>query len=63
MKTSILPLPFQDVSESYVHLPYASASAPELFLPRGVAAATDLLMLLSRALCEAQGFTCLQMVG
>ncbi|TWW58458.1 hypothetical protein D4764_07G0011770, partial [Takifugu flavidus] len=39
----------QDVSESYVRLPHTSANTLELFLPRGVAAAVDLLMLLSRA--------------
>lgn len=45
----------QDESEPRVRLPYASARPLELFLPRGVAVAADLLMLLSRAVHDAQG--------
>ncbi|CAB1446676.1 unnamed protein product [Pleuronectes platessa] len=44
-------------------LPHASTSAPELFLPRAVAGAVDLLVLLSRAVHEAPGFTGLQRDG
>lgn len=44
----------QDEGEPRVLLPYTSARPLELFLPRGVAAAADLLMLLSRAVHEAQ---------
>uniref|UniRef100_A0A8P4GUY1 HECT domain-containing protein n=2 Tax=Dicentrarchus labrax TaxID=13489 RepID=A0A8P4GUY1_DICLA len=47
----------QDASMSGVRLPYVSTCALELFLPRGAAAAADLLMLLSRAMREALGFT------
>ncbi|XP_035509464.1 uncharacterized protein LOC118321997 [Morone saxatilis] len=47
----------QDASMSGVRLPYVSTCALELFLPRGAAGAADLLMLLSRAMHEAQGFT------
>lgn len=43
---------------SYVRLPYTSTDTLELFLPRGVAGAVDLLVLLSRAVNDAQGFTC-----
>lgn len=45
----------QDESEPRRRLPYTSARPLELFLPRGVVAAADLLMLLSRAVHEAQG--------
>lgn len=45
---------------SGVRLPYTSTCSLELFLPRGAAGAADLLMLLSRAMHEALGFTCLQ---
>nr|XP_046247374.1 uncharacterized protein LOC124060441 isoform X2 [Scatophagus argus] len=53
----------QDVNMSGVRLPFASTCALELFLPRGAAGAADLLMLLSRAVREASGFTCLQTEG
>uniref|UniRef100_H3D450 HECT domain-containing protein n=2 Tax=Tetraodon nigroviridis TaxID=99883 RepID=H3D450_TETNG len=54
---TLIPLRFysQEESEPRGRLPYASAHPPELFLPRGVAAAADLLVLLSRAVHEAQG--------
>lgn len=55
-----LELTFQDASMSCVCLPYASTCALELFLPRGVAGAADLLMLLSRAVHEALGYIHLQ---
>lgn len=45
---------------SCVCLPYASTCTLELFLPRGTAGAADLLMLLSRAVHEALGYTHLQ---
>lgn len=48
---------------SGVRLPYASTCALELFLPRGVAGAADLLTLLSRAVHEALGFTHFQTEG
>ncbi|XP_074524613.1 uncharacterized protein LOC141789177 [Halichoeres trimaculatus] len=44
----------QDDSSLSVPQPYASASTLELFLPLGVAGAADVLMLLSRAVSEAQ---------
>ncbi|XP_018526424.1 uncharacterized protein LOC108879587 [Lates calcarifer] len=44
-------------------LPHASTCALELFLPRAVVRAKDLLALLSRAVHEAMGFTCLQTEG
>ncbi|XP_034439600.1 uncharacterized protein LOC117760586 [Hippoglossus hippoglossus] len=44
-------------------LPHASTCALELFLPRAVAGAVDLLALLSRAVHEALGFTHLQRDG
>ncbi|XP_047444104.1 uncharacterized protein LOC125009904 [Mugil cephalus] len=47
----------QDVTTSEVRLPYASTCSLELFLPRGVARAADLLDLLNRAVQEALGFT------
>ncbi|XP_045906489.1 uncharacterized protein LOC123971612 isoform X1 [Micropterus dolomieu] len=53
----------QDASMSGVRLPYASTCALELFLPRGVAGAADLLTLLSRSLREALGFTHFQTEG
>lgn len=57
----ILPSPsIQDASMSCVRLPYTSTCALELFLPRGAAGAADLLMLLSRAVHEALGYTHLQ---
>ncbi|KAA8589425.1 uncharacterized protein LOC116696218 [Etheostoma spectabile] len=50
----------QDDSMSGVRLPYASTCALELFLPRGVAGAADLMVLLSRAVREGLGSTCYQ---
>ncbi|KAM9849220.1 G2/M phase-specific E3 ubiquitin-protein ligase-like [Aulostomus maculatus] len=50
----------QDASASSVRLPHTSTCALELFLPRGVRGDADLLVLLSRAVREARGFTCLQ---
>lgn len=45
----------QEESEPRLGLPYSSTRPLELYLPRGVAVAADLLMLLSRAVHEAQG--------
>ncbi|CAK6972814.1 uncharacterized protein LOC121900595 [Scomber scombrus] len=47
----------QEEGISTVRLPHASTCALELFLPRGVTGAADLLLLLSRAVHEALGFT------
>lgn len=54
---------FQDTCMSSVRLPYASSSAFELFLPRGVGGAADLLTLLSRAVHGAQSLIHLQTEG
>lgn len=40
---------FQDASMLDVRLPHAASSSLELYLPRGVAGAVDLLALLNRA--------------
>ncbi len=48
---------------SGVRLPCASTCALELFLPSGAAGAADLLVLLSRAVHEALGFTRFQTEG
>ncbi|XP_028258998.1 uncharacterized protein LOC114434185 [Parambassis ranga] len=53
----------QDTSTSNVRLPYASTCSLELFLPRGAAAAADLLVLLDTAVHEAQGFARFQTAG
>lgn len=45
---------------SRIRLPYVSTCALELFLPRGVAGAADLSVLLSRAVHEALGFAHVQ---
>ncbi|KAM7409249.1 hypothetical protein PAMA_000958 [Pampus argenteus] len=50
----------QDAGMSNVRLPHTSTCTLELFLPRGVTGAADLLLLLSRAVHEALGFTRLQ---
>lgn len=54
---------FQDARLSCVRLPSTSTCTLELFLPKGVAGAADLLTLLSRAVHEALGFTHLQTEG
>ncbi|XP_010772876.1 uncharacterized protein isoform X2 [Notothenia coriiceps] len=46
----------QDVSMSGVCLPHASTCALEFFLPRGISAAADLMVMLSRAMHVALGF-------
>ncbi|KAK5906878.1 hypothetical protein CesoFtcFv8_004784 [Champsocephalus esox] len=46
----------QDVSMSGVCLPHASTCALEFFLPRGMSAAADLMVMLSRAMHVALGF-------
>lgn len=48
---------------SSVRLPYITSSALELFLPRGVGGAAELLTLLSRAVHGAQSLTRLQTKG
>ncbi|XP_042272961.1 uncharacterized protein LOC121900595 [Thunnus maccoyii] len=53
----------QDAGTSNVRLPHASTCALELFLPRGATGAADLLLLLSRAMHEALGFTRFQAEG
>lgn len=42
---------------SSVRLPYSSPSALELYLPRGVGGAAELLSLLSKAVLQSRGQT------
>lgn len=47
---------FQGTGTSALRLPHASTCSLELFLPRGVSGAADLLDLLNRAVRESLGF-------
>ncbi|KAM7012595.1 G2/M phase-specific E3 ubiquitin-protein ligase-like [Tautogolabrus adspersus] len=53
----------QEGSMSGVHLLNASTCALDLLLPTGVAGAANVLVLLSRAMHKAVGFTCVQKEG
>lgn len=57
--SSLITLCFysQDAVLSSVRLPFASTCTLELFLPRRVGDAAELMMLLTRAVKESQGFT------
>lgn len=54
---------FQDTSSSDISLPFAFEDSLELFLPRGIPEALDLLVLLNRALHRALDQRLSQEVG